>query len=112
MALLTVRSDEPKVRLNAALSSRRSSLRRCFTSRSRAALSSALPWSARFAHEHAEFAAALEASGLDPVRGLELRATLQQCVARAAAAHGAAFGAAMQALDPDLMAQVQAAFGS
>jgi len=68
--------------------------------------------SARFAHEHAEFAAALEASGLDPVRGLELRATLQQCVARAAAAHGAAFGAAMQALDPDLMAQVQAAFGS
>ena len=68
--------------------------------------------SARFAHEHAEFAAALEASGLDPVRGLELRATLQQCVARAATAHGAAFGAAMQALDPDLMAQVQAAFGS
>ena len=46
------------------------------------------------------------------VRGLELRATLQQCVARAAAAHGAAFGAAMQALDPDLMVQVQAAFGS
>jgi hypothetical protein len=46
------------------------------------------------------------------VRGLELRATLQQCVARAAAAHGAAFGTAMQALDPDLMVQVQAAFGS
>ena len=43
---------------------------------------------------------------------LELRATLQQCVARAAAAHGAAFQAQMQTLDPDLMAQVQQAFGS
>ena len=68
--------------------------------------------SARFSHEHAEFAAALDASGLDPVRALELRPTLQQCMARAAAAHGAPFHAAMQALDPDLMAQVQKAFGS
>ena len=51
-------------------------------------------------------------AGLDPVGGLDLRATLQECIARAAAAHGASFGAAMQVLDPDLMAQVQAAFGS
>lgn len=67
--------------------------------------------SVRFSSEHANFRRALEASGLDPLRSLALRPALQQCVASAAAAHGAPFHAAMQTLDPELMAQVHAAFG-
>lgn len=67
--------------------------------------------SARLSSEHASFTRALEKSGLDPFRSIALRPALQQCVASAAAAHGMLFHAAMQRLDPELTAQVHAAFG-
>ena len=52
-----------------------------------------------------------EATRLDPLVNLALRPTLQQLLAAAAAAHGAAFAVAWGALDPSLAQQAQAALG-
>ena len=64
------------------------------------------------AGEHAPFARRLAESGLDPLPALRLLPELQQRLAAASAAHGAAFEAMMQSLDPELLGQVKHAFAT
>lgn len=60
--------------------------------------------------EHGSFAARLNETDLDPCTRIELRQTLQECMARCSAAYGDELRVQLQGMDQALLEQVRHAF--